>query len=87
MSMREKGVLKIYGIWCLGQYKTKSWRWADGQMVVNSRQEVPCLFILASLGDKTDRGNNLRVNRAPFLLLIRSALGSMAVYSPIYLFI
>ena len=74
MGMREKGVLKIYGVWGLGQYKTKSWHRADGQMVVNGRQEVPCLFILASLGDKTERGNNLRVNKAPFLLLIMSAL-------------
>ena len=88
--MREKGVLKIYSVWGLGQYKTKSWHWADGQMVVNGRQEAPCLFILASLGDKTDRANNLRVNKAPFLLLMSSALGSFtyraAVYSSIYLF-
>ena len=39
------------------------------QVVVNGRQEAPCLFNLASLGDETNRGNNLRVNKAPFLLL------------------
>ena len=38
----------------------------SGQMVVNSRQEVPCLFILASLGDKKDKACYLRVNQAPF---------------------
>ena len=90
MGMREKGGLKTYGVWGLGQYKTKSWCQADGQMVVNGRQETSCLFILASLGDETDRGNNLRVNKAPFLLLISSTLGSItpraAVYSSIYLF-
>ena len=73
----KKGVLKIYSVWGLGQYKTKSWRRADGQMVVNGRQEAPRLFILASLGDKTDRVNNLRVIKAPSPLLISSALGSI----------
>ena len=90
MGIREKGVLKIYSVWGLGQYKPNSWRLADGQVVVNGRQEASCLFILASLGDKTDRTNNLRVNKAPFLLLISSTLGSItpkaAVYSSIYLF-
>ena len=88
--MREKGVLKIYSICGLGQYKPKSWCWAERQMVVNGRQEAGCLLILASLGDKTDRANNLRVNKALFLLLICFPLGrfthSKAVYSPIYLF-
>ena len=46
-----------------------------GQMDVKGRPEVLCLFILASLGDETDRGNNLRVYKAPFLLLTISALG------------
>ena len=49
-----KGVLKIYGVWGLGQYKAKSWRWADGQMIVNGRQEALCLLILATLGAKTE---------------------------------
>ena len=76
----------------MGQYKTKSCCWADGQMVVNGRQEAPCLFTLASLGDETHRGNNLRVNKAPFLLLTISisTLGcfacSTAVHSPIHQF-
>ena len=56
-------------------------------MVVNSRQEAPCLFIFASLGDETD---NLRVNKPPFLLLTISALGCFAcsavVHSPIHQF-
>ena len=26
----EKGILKIYSVWGLGQYKTNSRRWADG---------------------------------------------------------
>ena len=55
-------------------------------MVVNSRQEAVPLFILASQGDETDRGNNLRVSNTPFLLLTISALGcfacSSAVHSP-----
>ena len=88
--MREKGVLKICDVWGLGQYKTKAWCRADGQMVVKSRQEAPCLFNLASLGDETDRGNSLRVNKAPFLLLTISTLGcftcSTVVYNTIYLF-
>ena len=90
--MRERGFLKIDCVWGLGQYKTKSCCRADGQMVVNGRQEAPCLFTLASLGDETDRGNNLRVNKAPFLLLTISisALGCFAcstvVHSPIHQF-
>ena len=58
--------MKIYGVWGLGQLQNKilaPGRWADGQMVVEGRQEALCLFILASLGDETDRGNNLRVNK------------------------
>ena len=38
-------------------------------MVVNSIHEALYLFIFASLGDETDRGNNLRVKKAPFILL------------------
>ena len=53
----KKGVLKIYSVWGLGQHKTKSWRRADGQMmVVNGRREAAPLSILASLGDETGRG-------------------------------
>ena len=26
----ERGILKIYSVWGLGQYKTNSRRWADG---------------------------------------------------------
>ena len=39
------------------------------EKVVYSGHEAAPLFTLASLGDETDRGNNLRVNKAPFLLL------------------
>ena len=46
-----KRVLKVCGLRGLGQYKTKS---GAGQMVVCSRHEAPHLFILASLGDKTE---------------------------------
>ena len=59
-------------------------------MVVKSRQEVPFLFIFASLGDETDRGNNLRVDKTPILLLTISALGwfacSSVVQSPVHQF-
>ena len=53
----EMGVLKIYSVCGLGQYKTKSGPQAD---------EVPCLLIFASLGDETGKGNNLRVKKHLF---------------------
>ena len=88
--MREEGVLKIYSVWGFGQYKTKSGRQAVWKKVVYSRREAAPLFIFASLGDETDRGNNLRVNKAPFLLLTIFALGCFAcsagVNSPIHQF-
>ena len=82
--------MKIYSVWGLGQYKTKSGRRAVGRKVVYSGHEAAPLFILASLGDETDRESNLRVNKAPFLLLTISAVGcfacSAAVLSPIHQF-
>ena len=58
--------MKIYSVWGLGQYKTKSRCQAVGRKVVYSRHEAAPLFILASLEDETGRGNNLRVNKAYF---------------------
>ena len=58
--------MKIFRVRGLGSYKTKYWCQAVEQKVVYSRHEAPLLFILASLGDETGRGNNLRVNMAHF---------------------
>ena len=62
--------------------------WAVGRKVVYSGQEAAPLFILASFGDETDRRNNLRVDKAPFLLLTISTLNGFAcsagVHSPIH---
>ena len=60
-------------------------------MVVNSRQEALCLFIFASLGEETDRVNNLRGDKVLFFLVLTiSTLGcfaySTAVHSPIHQF-
>ena len=62
----------VFGVWVNIKQNP-----GTGQMVVKGRQEVLCLFILASLGDKTGKGNNLRVNKASFLLLVSSTLGSI----------
>ena len=80
--------MRIFGIRGLGEYKTKSGRWAVGRKVVYSGHEAASLFTLVNLGDETGRGNNLRVDKAPFLLLTISALGCFAcsagVHSPIH---
>lgn len=82
-----EGVFEDIGVWVWVSIKQNH---GARQMDVNGRQEVPCLFIFASLGDKTDRACNLRVNKAPFLLRISSTLGSLTsiagICSPIYLF-
>ena len=63
---------------------------SGGRLFTVDRWEAAPPFILASLGDETDRGNNLRVDKTPFLLLTISALGcfacSAALHSPIHQF-
>ena len=49
-------------------YRTVGWK------VVYSRHEAPPLFTLGNLGEEAGRGNNLRVDKAPFLSLNISTL-------------